>query len=168
MPLLPPVMSTVLPVSFRSMMRSSPLLVPILHGAPFRATVSPPMSDLPPAAETSLPFGVRKTRPRSRWRRLAGWLPAFIALPVLVGAILHYGSLEKFIELARTARPEWMLPALAVQIATYFFSALSWHQVLARAAHPRPFRTLFRLSVAKLYTDQVLPTGGVSGSILVV
>ena len=41
------------------------------------------------------------------------------------------------------------------------------------AAGPEPrrpaaaLRTLFRLSVAKLYTDQVIPTGGVSGSVLV-
>jgi hypothetical protein len=61
-----------------------------------------------------------------------------------------------------------MLPALAAQVATYLFASLSWRQVLMRAGQPRPFRTLFRLSIAKLYTDQAVPTGGVSGTILVV
>ena len=124
------------------------------------------MPDLPTAEEAVLP--IRPHTARSRWRRLLGWLPAIIALPALVAAVFHYGSLEKFFELARSARPEWLIPALAAQIGTYLFGALSWRQVLTRAGEPRPFRTLFRLSVAKLYTDQVIPTGGVSGTILVV
>src|SRR5471032_1591414 len=126
------------------------------------------MTDGPAGTEPILPFGTRKARAPSRWRRLATWLPVLIAVPALVAAVAHYGSVQKFIELARTAQPEWMLPALAAQIATYFFASLSWRQVLMRAGQPRPFRTLFRLSIAKLYTDQILPTGGVSGSILVV
>ncbi len=107
-------------------------------------------------------------KPRSRWQLLATWLPALIALPALMAAVLHYGSLSRFIELARAARPEWLLPAFAAQVLTYVFSALSWRQVLDRAGERRPFRTLLRLSVAKLYTDQAIPTGGVSGTILVV
>lgn len=126
------------------------------------------MPDPFPAAEETLPLGIRKARPRSRWRRLIGWLPALVALPSLLVAVFHYSSLEKFVELARTAQPEWLLPALAAQVATYFLAALGWRLVLIRGGPPQAFRTLFRLSVAKLYTDQVLPTGGVSGSILVV
>ncbi|MBS0519935.1 MAG: flippase-like domain-containing protein [Proteobacteria bacterium] len=95
------------------------------------------------------------------------WLPALIVLPGLVAVVLHYSSLEKFAQLARNAQPEWLLPALGAQVGTYVFAALSWRQVLHRAGERRPFRTLFRLSVAKLYTDQAIPTGGVSGSILV-
>jgi uncharacterized protein (TIRG00374 family) len=102
------------------------------------------------------------------WRRLAPWLSALIVLPALLAATLHFSSLAKFVDLAREARPQWLLPALAVQAATYVLAALSWHQVLMSAGQPRPFRTLFRLSIAKLYTDQAIPTGGVSGSILVV
>ena len=126
------------------------------------------MPDPPPEAEAALPLGVRKAQPRSLWRRLVTWLPALVALPALIAAVVHYGSLENFFELVRSARPEWLIPALATQIATYVLSALSWRQVLVKAKQSRPFRTLFRLSVAKLYTDQAIPTGGVSGTILVV
>jgi glycosyltransferase 2 family protein len=100
-------------------------------------------------------------------RRLVAWLPGLIVLPALIGVVLHYGTIEKFADLVRSARPEWLLPALLAQLATYVFVALSWRLVLARAGHVRPFRTLFRLGVAKLYTDQAVPTGGLSGSVLV-
>jgi uncharacterized membrane protein YbhN (UPF0104 family) len=99
--------------------------------------------------------------------RFVSWLPALIVMPALIGVVLHYGSLEKFAGLLRSARPEWLLAALVTQFATYAFAALSWWLVLARGGERRPFRTLLRLSVAKLYTDQAVPTGGVSGSVLV-
>jgi uncharacterized protein (TIRG00374 family) len=102
------------------------------------------------------------------WRRLLSWLPALIVLPALVAVAWEHSSIERFIELAEGARPEWLLPALAAQVATYVFAALSWRLVLHRVQQQRPFRTLFRLSVAKLYTDQAIPTGGVSGTLLVV
>src|SRR5471030_1348522 len=124
------------------------------------------MTHDPASAEIALPLRSRK--PRTRWRRLISWLPALIALPTLAVAVFHYGSLERFLELARTVRTEWLIPALAAQIATYIFAAASWRQVLTRAGQPRPFLTLVRLSIAKLYTDQAIPIGGVSGSILVI
>lgn len=96
------------------------------------------------------------------------WLPALIVLPALIAVAWEHSSIESFIELAQGARPEWLLPALAAQVATYVFAALSWRLVLHRVQQQRPFRTLLRLSVAKLYTDQAIPTGGVSGTLLVV
>ena len=105
---------------------------------------------------------------RPGWRRLLSWLPALIVVPALVAVVWEYSSLERFVSLARGAQPEWLLPALAAQIATYVFVALSWRLVLHRVQQQRPFRTLFRLSIAKLYTDQAIPTGGISGSLLVV
>ena len=46
-------------------------------------------------------------------------------------------------------------------------AALVWRQALGRAGHPRSLGTLVPLGVAKLFTDQVVPSGGVSGAILV-
>ncbi|MBS0526141.1 MAG: flippase-like domain-containing protein [Proteobacteria bacterium] len=106
--------------------------------------------------------------PLPGWRRLLSWLPALIVLPALVAVVWEHSSIERFIELAQGVQPEWLLPALAAQVATYVFAALSWRLVLHRVQQQRPFRTLFRLSVAKLYTDQAIPTGGVSGTLLVV
>ena len=43
-----------------------------------------------------------------------------------------------------------------------------WHQGLRRGGNPRPLRSLIPLGVARLFTDQAVPSGGVSGTILVV
>jgi hypothetical protein len=43
-----------------------------------------------------------------------------------------------------------------------------WRQALRHAGHPRSLRTLVPLGIAKLFTDQVLPSGGISGTMLVV
>jgi uncharacterized protein (TIRG00374 family) len=47
-------------------------------------------------------------------------------------------------------------------------ASLVWRQALKCAGHPRSLSTLIPLGIAKLFTDQVVPAGGVSGAILVV
>src|SRR5581483_11102971 len=113
--------------------------------------------------------GIESQHParRSGWRRLLSWLPTVIVVPALVAIVWQYSSLERFASLVENAQPQWLLPALASQIATYVFAALAWRPVLHRVGQQRPFWTLFRLSIAKLYTDQAIPTGGVSGTVLV-
>lgn len=43
-----------------------------------------------------------------------------------------------------------------------------WRQALVSAGHPMGMRTLVPLGIAKLFADQVLPSGGISGTVLVV
>jgi len=45
----------------------------------------------------------------------------------------------------RSARPEWLVPAVLAQAATYVAAALVWRQALRRAGHPRSLRTLVPL-----------------------
>jgi uncharacterized protein (TIRG00374 family) len=111
--------------------------------------------------------GSQRSAHRSGWRRLLSWLPTLIVVPALVAIVWQYSSLERFASLVENARPQWLLPALVSQIATYVFAALAWRVVLHRVGQQRPFWTLFRLSIAKLYTDQAIPTGGISGTVLV-
>ena len=104
----------------------------------------------------------------SRTRQLLSWAAGLSGFLVLIVAVLHYGSPERIIELARSAHPAWLLLAILVQAATYICAALVWRQALHYAGHPRPLRTLVPLGIAKLFTDQVLPSGGISGTMLVV
>jgi uncharacterized protein (TIRG00374 family) len=80
----------------------------------------------------------------------------------------HFTELERFIELARDARPAWLIVSLLLQAMTYFAAAGVWWVVLqGRRQHPSYF-ALVPLGLAKLFTDQAIPTGGIGGSILVI
>ena len=104
----------------------------------------------------------------SRLRALLSWAIGLLGFLALILAVLYFGSLGRMIALARSARPAWMLLALLVQAATYVSAALVWRQALYRAGRQRSLRTLLPLGIAKLFADQVLPSGGISGTMLVV
>ena len=99
---------------------------------------------------------------------LLSWTVGLLGFLALILVAVHFGSLKQTIELARSARPGWLLLAFLVQAATYVGTALVWCQALHSAGHPRSLRTLVPLGMAKLFTDQALPSGGISGTMLVV
>ena len=122
-----------------------------------------------PVAETGLvhiaPGLLGKT---SRLRLLMFWVVGLMAFLAVILVVLHLGSLQKMAALIRSARPGWMLVALVVQFGTYVSAAFVWRVALRQAGHPLALRTLIPLGIAKVFTDQVLPSGGISGTMLVV
>lgn len=105
---------------------------------------------------------------KSGTRQVLSWIAGLLACLALIVAVLHFGSLERIIELSRSARPVWLLLAALAQATTYILAALVWRQSLRRSGNSRPLRDLIPLGVAKLFTDQILPSGGISGTILVI
>ena len=101
----------------------------------------------------------------SGWWRLSSWAFGLLTLLALILVVVHFGTIEQFTRLALAANPYWFFLACVSQAATYVCAALVWRQALNRAGHPRPLSTLVPLGVAKLFTDQVVPTSGVSGAI---
>jgi uncharacterized protein (TIRG00374 family) len=99
-------------------------------------------------------------------RRYATWILGILVLAALVVVVLHIGELERFAALAREARPKWIILAAALQAGTYVASAGVWHRTLAAAGSPRRLRSLVPLGLAKLFTDQALPSAGLSGTML--
>jgi Mg2+-importing ATPase len=65
------------------------------------------------------------------------------------------------------AQPWWLIVAAGLQALTYVSLAQVWRLVAETAHHPlrRPFAA--RVALAKLFMDQALPTGGISGNALV-
>ncbi|MFL9950439.1 lysylphosphatidylglycerol synthase domain-containing protein [Paraburkholderia agricolaris] len=104
----------------------------------------------------------------SRLRSFMFWIIGLMGFIAVILVVLHIGSLQKMTELIRSARPAWMLAALAVQSGTYVSAAFVWRAALRQAGHPLSLRTLIPLGIAKVFTDQVLPSGSISGTILVV
>lgn len=122
-----------------------------------------------PSSEATLEEIVQLLHGRaSGWRRLLPWTFGLLALPVLILVVLHFSSIERFIQLVQAARPEWLFLACIAQVGTYVCAAVVWRQVLQHAGHPLPLRALVPLGVAKLYMDQAVPSAGVSGTLLVV
>ncbi len=103
-----------------------------------------------------------------RLRRLLVWLPGLLTLIALAIVLLRFGEIERLYQLLGRVHLGWIGLASLAQVATYAAAAAVWYVVLRRAAHRRHLAGLFLLGVAKLFMDQALPSGGVSGSVLVV
>ena len=103
-----------------------------------------------------------------RMRRIIAWLPGILALIALGIVLLQLGEMERLLTVLGHLSPSWIGLAALPQLATYAAAASVWYVVLWRAEHRRHLSGLYLLGVAKLFIDQALPSGGVSGSLLVV
>jgi len=101
----------------------------------------------------------------SGWRT---WLLALLLVAALVFAVFHWGDVKKFAELLSKAKPIWLLGALALQLGTYLTLAFEWREVLKASKCAAPFRRLLPLTVTKHFADQMVPTAGMSGNVVVV
>jgi glycosyltransferase 2 family protein len=108
-------------------------------------------------------------RPSPRpWRLGLSWLFGLLILAAVVVAASHFTEIERFGEIARTAQPAWLLGAFGLQAMTYICAAGVWYAALRRAGVRQSFWAIVPLGLAKLFTDQALPTGGIGGTFLVV
>jgi uncharacterized protein (TIRG00374 family) len=102
------------------------------------------------------------------WRSRISWLFGLLALAAVVLVASRFTEIERFIEIARGAEPVWLLVAIILQALTYVCAAGVWHVTLRRAGIALKFWSILPLGLAKLFADQVLPTGGIGGALLVV
>jgi glycosyltransferase 2 family protein len=116
----------------------------------------------------AFPVDLSEYSPASGWRRFLPWVFGLLTLAALILVVLHFGTIEQFTRLALAVRPEWFILACVAQAATYVSASLVWRQALRRSGYPRSLHALVPLGIAKLFADQVVPTGGISGAILVV
>ncbi|NTV05874.1 MAG: flippase-like domain-containing protein [Chlorobiaceae bacterium] len=91
-----------------------------------------------------------------------------LLLAALVFAVSHFGELTHFLFLLRNIEPFWILLALFFQIGTYIALALVWQRALSHFGVDYPLHQLLPLALAKLFADQALPSGGISGIAFIV
>jgi len=101
----------------------------------------------------------------ARWAAL---LSGALMLLALVLVVAHRGEGERFAALVTEARPAWLAVGAALQLATYFCAAAVWQRALRGNGIHRTVSSLVPLGLAKLFTDQALPSAGVSGTLVVV
>jgi uncharacterized protein (TIRG00374 family) len=101
---------------------------------------------------------------------VARWVPWIAGVGLLAGVVylaVHFSEAEEFARLGETAKPRWLLVAFVLQAATY----LAQGEVFCRVgrvggSHVRRW-TAYRLSLAKLFIDQAIPSAGLSGTVLI-
>lgn len=101
--------------------------------------------------------------PDRTWR-IAGWMSGLLALVAVIAMAAHLGDVEHFLRLLRAIAPGWLLLALLLQAGTYLAVAWSWWLGLRRAGEARLYTSLGTLALEKLFVDQAVPSGGVSGT----
>jgi len=82
----------------------------------------------------------------------------------LVVIIANFGDIDRFITTLRESDPLWIVAGLLLQGLTYLCVAITWKLALKNVGVDFSVRELIPLSVAKLFSDQVMPSGGISGS----
>lgn len=105
-----------------------------------------------------------RTEEKSVWFKLRPWFIGLLLLSGLILMVSHLGELEQFAILVRQAEPTWLLLALLLQMATYVSVSAIWYVPLRQAGQHLSFWSLIPLGVAKLFADQSMPSGGMSGT----
>jgi uncharacterized membrane protein YbhN (UPF0104 family) len=121
-------------------------------------------------ANPAVPEAPEEPAPR---RSIAKWKLAPVAIGIivlcaLILVVLHFAEIGEIRDIARSARLEWLYVALIAQVLTYVCATTVWRLALDRAGYQLPIRQLVPLGVAKLFTDQAIPAGGIGGAALVV
>jgi uncharacterized protein (TIRG00374 family) len=107
------------------------------------------------------------TRREVIWARLS-WVLGVVAIVAVVGIALKRGQAQQFAHIVRTMQPAWLAAAVVMQVGTYACDAWIGCIVLGRAGCPQAFSRMFKLSIARLFVRQAVPSGGVSGDLLLV
>jgi len=91
-----------------------------------------------------------------------------LLLATLIVVLTHMDEERRFLALLTHLTPTWFLVAVGCQVGTYVCAAAVWSRVLHRSGVAIRLRSLVPLGLAKLFVDQVVPTAGVGGTLLVV
>jgi hypothetical protein len=100
--------------------------------------------------------------------RLAAWVSGVAGLAAVIAAGAHLGDIEHFVRLLRALAPAWLLLACALQAGTYLAVAGSWRSGLLHCGVRPSVAMLLSLALQKLFVDQTLPSGGMSGTAFLV
>lgn len=89
----------------------------------------------------------------------------------ILGGLIWYvtnnmGEAAHFVDLFVRANFAWLVLALVLQVGTYICMAGIWYLVAHTAGHQLPFTLLTRVAIEKLGVDQLIPSAGMSGNLL--
>jgi Mg2+-importing ATPase len=88
-------------------------------------------------------------------------------LAAVIIAALHFSEERELVRIAQRAQPWWLGIAIVLQAGTYLAQGETWRVVTRAAGVAVPSTVAFKLSLAKLFIDQALPSAGISGTVVV-
>lgn len=91
-----------------------------------------------------------------------------VLFAAVIVAVTWWSEPRRFLVLLERANPWWLVPVVLLQALTYFVAGASWRVALDRGGVTLPHRDLSRTALAKLAFDQLIPTGGASGTAFLV
>jgi uncharacterized protein (TIRG00374 family) len=106
--------------------------------------------------------------PARRWVSFLRWLPGTLLLVCLAVVALRHVEWDRFSEIVQRAQPAWLGAAVLLQLCTYLAAAGTLQRGIKASGVSRSLVGLVPLGLAKLFVDQVVPTGGLGGTVLVV
>ncbi len=117
----------------------------------------------------ALPFqsAERGASPYFSWKAFGWWMTGLLAVGAAVVVALHFTELSRIAEGLKHMNPVWLLPALAFQALSYVCAAGVWFLVARKCRARVNFPSLVVLSIGQVFARQAVPSGGVSGSLLV-
>ena len=89
-------------------------------------------------------------------------------LVLIIVAAFHGSEFKKLLLLLQNANIGWMVIAILLQIPTYVFTGAVWHLAVRTADYNLTLKSLSELAVEQLTVNQMIPTGGVAGNVIVV
>lgn len=104
---------------------------------------------------------------QSNRRTIMGWFAGALIFAGVMGFLLHVADIAELLAVLKAASPLWIAAALSCQLATYACAAAVWQVVTRRAGYRLDLPDLLKLAVMELFANQAIPTGGLSGSLLV-
>ena len=100
-------------------------------------------------------------------RKSLRWLPLLLGLALFAGVVIavrHASEVRDFALLAERAQPWWFGLAVVLQVGTYGAEGMVYRTVARAGGASLGLATAFRLSLAKLFIDQAVPSAGWSGT----
>ena len=94
------------------------------------------------------------------------WLGNLVLLIAIVIIALHWGDWRVFLRLLMRIKLKWLGLAVLFQLGTYVCVTTIWKVVLRSCDISISVPNLFALSIAKLFSDQTVPSFGISGSVV--
>jgi len=111
--------------------------------------------------------GTREPRTARHALQWVSWIFGFAVLAAVIIAVLHFSEERELVRITENAQPWWLAIAILLQVGTYLAQGETWRVVTRAGKFSVPLSAAFKLSLAKLFIDQALPSAGISGTVVV-